>query len=60
MKNIQIHERLIIQPRVDAFNAFNRVQFSAPNLSPTSAAFANISGQQNTNRQLQGGVHIIF
>jgi len=60
MKDIQVHERLIIQPRVDAFNAFNRVQFSAPNLSPTSTAFANISGQQNTNRQLQGGVHVIF
>ena len=60
MKDIQIRERLIIQPRVDAFNAFNRVQFSAPNLSPTSLAFGNISGQQNTNHQLQGGVHIIF
>jgi hypothetical protein len=60
LKNFQIHDRLMIQPRVDAFNAFNRVQFSAPSLSPTSSAFANISGQQNTNRQLQGGVHIIF
>jgi hypothetical protein len=60
LKNFQIHDRLMIQPRVDAFNAFNRVQFSAPSLSPTSSAFADISGQQNTNRQLQGGVHIIF
>ena len=60
MKNFRVRDRLQIQPRVDAFNAFNRVQFSAPNLSPTSAAFGTITGQQNTNRQLQGGVHILF
>jgi hypothetical protein len=60
LKNIPIFERIQLQARVDAFNAFNRVQFSAPNLSPTSSAFATISGQQNTNRQLQGGLHILF
>ncbi|MES2390760.1 MAG: hypothetical protein V4555_03905, partial [Acidobacteriota bacterium] len=60
LKNFTIFERLQIQARVDAFNAFNRVQFSAPNLSPTSSQFGLSSGQQNTNRQLQGGVHIIF
>ena len=38
----------------------NRVQFGAPNLSPTSSAFGTITSQQNTNRQLQGGVHILF
>jgi hypothetical protein len=60
LKNFPLFERMQIQARVDAFNAFNRVQFSAPNLTPTSTAFGAISGQQNTNRQLQGGVHIIF
>jgi hypothetical protein len=60
LKNFPLFERMQIQGRVDAFNAFNRVQFSAPNLTPTSTAFGAISGQQNTNRQLQGGVHIIF
>ena len=60
LKDFPIHERLMVQPRVDAFNAFNRPQFSAPNLSPSSAAFGTISGQLNTGRQLQGGVHIIF
>jgi len=60
LKNFRIHDRLQIQPRVDAFNAFNRVQFGAPNLSPTSSAFGTITSQQNTNRQLQGGVHILF
>ena len=60
LKNFQVFERAQIQARVDAFNALNRVQFSAPNVSPTSSAFGTITGQQNTNRQLQGGVHIIF
>jgi hypothetical protein len=60
LKNFPIFERAQIQARVDAFNVFNRTQFAAPNLSPTSSAFGTISGQQNTNRQLQGGVHIIF
>jgi Carboxypeptidase regulatory-like domain len=60
LKNFQIYDRVQIQPRVDAFNAFNRVQFAAPNLSPTSSAFGTINSQQNSGRQLQGGVHIIF
>lgn len=60
LKNFQVYDRAEIQARVDAFNAFNRVQFSSPNLSPTSSSFGNISGQMNSGRQLQGGVHIIF
>lgn len=60
LKNFQIWERVQIQPRVDAFNAFNRPQFSAPNLSPTSSAFGTVTGQLNSGRQLQGGVHILF
>lgn len=60
MKDFQIHDRIIVQPRVDAFNVFNRTQFSAPNLSPANTSFGQTNGQQNVNRQLQGGVHIIF
>ncbi len=60
LKNFTIWERLVIQPRVDAFNAFNRPQFGNQNLTPTSSAFAQVSSQLNSSRQLQGGVHIIF
>jgi hypothetical protein len=60
LKNFHVYDRVVVQPRIDAFNAFNRAQFSAPNLSPTSAAFGTISGQANTSRQLQGGLHILF
>jgi hypothetical protein len=60
LKDFTIADRIIIQPRVDAFNAFNRPQFSSANDSPTSSSFGYVSSQLNTNRQLQGGIHIIF
>lgn len=60
LKNFTIWDRLVIQPRVDAFNAFNHPQFTAASTSVTSSSFGKISGQQNSSRQLQGGVHILF
>ncbi|MDE3105470.1 MAG: carboxypeptidase regulatory-like domain-containing protein [Acidobacteriota bacterium] len=60
LKNFSVYDRLIVQPRFDAFNAFNRPQFSSPNLNPTSASFGVITSQLNTNRQLQLGVHLLF
>lgn len=52
--------RVIIQPRIDAFNAFNRPQFRGPNTNPKSSSFAYVTSQLNQGRQLQGGIHIIF
>jgi Carboxypeptidase regulatory-like domain len=60
LKNFDVGERFIIQPRFDAFNAFNRHQLSAPNLTPTSSAFSEITSQLNTGRNMQMGVHILF
>jgi hypothetical protein len=60
LKNFAIGDLMVIQPRFDAFNAFNRPQFSNPNLSPTSSSFGMITKQLNTNRQLQLGIHILF
>ncbi len=60
MKNFTIWERVIVQPRVDAFNALNHAQMSSANVTPTSSSFAYVTGQLNTNRSLQGGVHIRF
>ncbi|HEY1576002.1 MAG TPA: carboxypeptidase-like regulatory domain-containing protein [Terracidiphilus sp.] len=60
LKNFTIGERWVIQPRIDAFNALNHVQFQAANTSPTSGSFGTINSQLNTNRQIQGGVHILF
>ena len=60
LKNFTLGDRFILQPRVDAFNAVNHPQFSSANVSPTSSSFGYVSSQLNTNRQLQGGVHLIF
>ncbi len=60
LKNFTLGNRFILQPRIDAFNAFNHPQFNTANVSPTSSSFGKISGQLNSPRQLQGGVHIIF
>jgi len=60
MKNFTIGDHIIVQPRVDAFNALNHPQFSGANTNPTSAAFGDVNSQLNTARNLQGGVHILF
>jgi hypothetical protein len=59
-KSFQIGSRMTTQFRVEALNAFNRVQFSAPNTSLTSASFGVITGQANAPRQLQFGVKLLW
>ncbi|MGJ5818749.1 carboxypeptidase regulatory-like domain-containing protein [Paludibaculum fermentans] len=60
LKNFSITERVGGQFRFEAFNALNRTQFAAPNVSPTSAAFGTITGQANTSRQIQLGLKLKF
>ena len=60
MKSFHIYESALIQARFDGFNVFNHPQFSAANVSPSSTAFGEVTGVQNTARQLQGGLHLIF
>jgi hypothetical protein len=60
LKNFAIGERVIIQPRVDAFNTLNHPQFSSANVSPTSSAFGDVTSQLNSGRNLQGGLHFLF
>jgi len=60
LKNFTLYDRIILQPRVDAFNAFNRPQFGSANVTPTSSAFGVITSQLNSGRQLQGGIHLTF
>ncbi len=59
-KNFRLHPRWTAQFRVEALNAFNRVQFSAPNTSVTSSSFGVISGQANAPRQLQFGLKLLW
>jgi hypothetical protein len=60
LKNFTIWERVRLQPRVDCFNCLNHAQMSNANTTPTSASFGDITSELNTNRTLQGGVHILF
>jgi hypothetical protein len=60
MKEFRAGARVRIQYRLDAFNALNHVQFGAPNLSPTSAAFGTITSQANVPRVIQQGLRVTF
>ena len=60
LKNFHISEKMALQYRFEAFNAFNRTQFAAPNLSPTSSAFGTINSQANVSRSIQMGLKLKF
>jgi hypothetical protein len=60
LKSFKIGERVSLQYRFEAFNAFNRTQFAAPNVSPTSSAFGTITSQANVARQIQMGLKLKF
>ena len=59
-KAFQLRQTTTLQFRIEALNAFNRVQFSAPNTSVTSASFGVITGQFNAPRQLQFGLKLLW
>lgn len=59
-KNTRINERIQVQFRAEAFNAFNRVQFGVPNTSINSTAFGVITSQQNSPRNLQLALRLMF
>jgi hypothetical protein len=60
LKSFAIRERIKLQYRFEGFNALNRPQFAAPNVSPTSKAFATISSQANSSRVIQMGLRLTF
>jgi len=59
-KNTQLTERIRLQFRAEAFNAFNRVQFGVPNTSINSTAFGVINSQQNIPRNIQLALRLMF
>jgi hypothetical protein len=59
-KNTRINERFQVQLRAEAFNAFNRVQFGNPGTSITATTFGRISSQQNSPRDIQLALKILF
>ncbi len=53
-------ERLRVQFRVEALNAFNTPRFGSPNTGVTSSTFGVISSQANSPRQLQFGLKLLW
>ena len=60
VKNTKIKERLNLQIRFEAFNAFNHTQFSGPTLSPTSGNFGKITSQTNSPRVIQTAIRFVW
>ena len=61
LKNIAIHDRHRFQFRAEFFNAFNHpTAFSAPNTSPISTAFGQVTGMQGLPREVQLGIKYLF
>jgi len=59
-KNVQLHERLTLQFRAEAFNLPNRVQFAPPGAVIGSSSAGVISSQQNSPRDIQFGLKLLF
>jgi hypothetical protein len=60
-KQFRLREKLNLQFRAEAFNAFNRVQFGGINTNVNAgASFGLVTSQANAPRQLQGGLKLLF
>lgn len=60
-RRIRISESFNLDFRTEFFNAFNRVQFAAPNTSIASSSFGQIFlSQANTPREIQAGLRLSF
>ena len=53
-------ESSLAEIRLEAFNALNHPQFSAPNAQVNSGQFGVVSSQANTPRTVQIGVKVYF
>ncbi|MBL8173423.1 MAG: TonB-dependent receptor [Bryobacterales bacterium] len=60
LKDFKMGERLNLEIRASASNAFNRVVFGSPNTTRNSADFGRITGQGNSPRNIQLGTRFSF
>jgi len=59
-KSFKPRERLTVELRAEAFNFTNTPIFSSPNVTLGSTTFGVVSGQENTPRQVQLGLKLLF
>jgi hypothetical protein len=60
MKSTRIHERLAVEFRVEVLNLLNQVTFAAPNTTPTSTSFGQVTAQSNVPRRMQFTLRLQF
>ena len=60
LKNFALREKINLEIRASASNAFNRVVFGGPNTSQNSPDFGRITGQGNGPRNVQLGARVSF
>ena len=60
IKNTKLTERVNLQLRFEAFNAFNRAEFSGPNTTPTSSGFGVITTSPNLARSIQLAARLVW
>jgi hypothetical protein len=60
LKEFNPFEKLKVQFRTELFNAFNHVQFGSPDTGVNDATFGQITSQNNSPRQLQFGLKLMF
>ena len=58
--NFRFTERLRLQYRAEAFNAFNIANFGNPGTTVGTANFGRITGTQNNQRSIQMGLKLNF
>ncbi len=59
-KNFKVTERIGVQLRAEAFNAFNSTMFDKPDSNLVSARFGLVTGTQVPPREFQMGLKILF
>jgi hypothetical protein len=60
VKRFPITDRVRMQLDFQMLNAFNRAQFSTPNLDPTSSDFGKVTSQSNLPRNIQLAAKLLF
>jgi hypothetical protein len=60
LKNAKITERMSAQFRFEALNAFNSVWFRAPNTTPSSTSFGQITAEGSQPRKVQVQFKFLF
>jgi hypothetical protein len=60
IKRFPITDRVRMQLNFEMLNAFNRAQFSDPNLDPTKSTFGTVTSQSNLPRNIQLAAKLLF